>query len=479
MGAHRPGDEGRYPRRGGGSGPILCWRARRRFAVPTRWGWNPNGAGSTGSCSAARGAQRSKRGVGVEPCAHRPHLGDAPGERVGEQADDEGQNVMDQTHPALDPAHRPRQLDRIAAQRIARRGQARRLLGVGHHLFDLVQLPGKPRGQTVRQQAEGGGALRAVPASDARPARGLARVGPVACQRTSPVRVIGAALQPCVAPRFGPNVLLAGKPRVVAKLHRPWPGGVGLPRGPTPLSCEGVPRIRAGPCHAKRQGAGRVLRTGRDRASPEPCPNARPAIPNHPWARPSTPGAGRAPIATRHGPHDAAAAPALLRHPRKSVYATMRPFSAGGPRPIARNNRPWPSPVREPRDSSSECIRGPQCEWCGALHASARLPRQSTWAADADGSGDRPSGSLGDNCSVLGPIRKSAAKPGQRRGWTCEIGCLNRRRSFGISSPRRLGVGETAGATRFRHGRLTAVRCPIRAARAGACRRQPRRSTYA
>ena len=38
--------------------------------------------------------------------------------------------------------------------------------------------------------------------------------------------VIRTALEPCIAPRLGPNVLLAGKPRLIAKLHRPWPGGV-------------------------------------------------------------------------------------------------------------------------------------------------------------------------------------------------------------------------------------------------------------
>ena len=147
---------------------------------------------------------------------------------------------MDHTHPALDPAHRPRELDRIAAKRIGCRGQARGLLGVGHHLFDLVELPRKPGGQTVRQQAERGVALGAVPASDPRPARALARAGAVAGQRTPPSRVIGAALKPCIAPRLGPNVCLAGKPRVVAKLHRPWPGGVCPPRGPTPPVLRGA-----------------------------------------------------------------------------------------------------------------------------------------------------------------------------------------------------------------------------------------------
>ena len=72
-------------------------------------------------------------------------------------------------------------------------------------------------------------ALWAIPAGHLRAGRGLARVGGVACQRTSPVRVIRAALKPCITPRLGRNVLLAGKPRFVAKLHRPWPGGVVSP----------------------------------------------------------------------------------------------------------------------------------------------------------------------------------------------------------------------------------------------------------
>ena len=51
----------------------------------------------------------------------------------------------------------------------------------------------------------------------------------MACQRTARVGVVRAALNGCIAPRLGPNVCLAGKPRVVAKLHRPWPGGGALP----------------------------------------------------------------------------------------------------------------------------------------------------------------------------------------------------------------------------------------------------------
>ena len=116
-----------------------------------------------------------------EPGTHRPHLGDAPGEPLGEQPHDDAKDVMDQTHPALHPAHRTRELDRIAAQRIARHGQARGPLGVDHHRFELVEGAGQPRRQTIGQQAERGVALRAVPASDLRPARTLARVGARPC----------------------------------------------------------------------------------------------------------------------------------------------------------------------------------------------------------------------------------------------------------------------------------------------------------
>ena len=98
---------------------------------------------------------------------------------------------MDQPHPALDPAYRAREPHRVAAQRIGRCAAARGPLGMRHHRFERIEFTGQPCSQTVRQQAEGGVALGAVPASDLRPARGLARVGAVACQRTSAVRVIG------------------------------------------------------------------------------------------------------------------------------------------------------------------------------------------------------------------------------------------------------------------------------------------------
>ena len=101
---------------------------------------------------------------------------------------------------------------RLAAQRIGRRAHTRSPLGMRHHRFERIEFTGQPCSQTVRQQAEGGVALGAVPASDLRPARGLARVGAVACQRTFAVRVIRAAIEPCIAPRLGPNPTSATQP---------------------------------------------------------------------------------------------------------------------------------------------------------------------------------------------------------------------------------------------------------------------------
>ena len=71
----------------------------------------------------------------------------------------EPQPVVDGALRRLDPAHRPWELDRVAAQRIGRGGHTRGLLGVGHHRFEGIKLTGKASGQTVRQQAEGGGWL--------------------------------------------------------------------------------------------------------------------------------------------------------------------------------------------------------------------------------------------------------------------------------------------------------------------------------
>ena len=47
-------------------------------------GLEPQRCGQHGELLGDEGAQCSERGLGVEPCTHRPHLGDAPGELLGD-----------------------------------------------------------------------------------------------------------------------------------------------------------------------------------------------------------------------------------------------------------------------------------------------------------------------------------------------------------------------------------------------------------
>ena len=74
----------------------------------------------------------------------------------------------------------------------------------------------------------------------------------VACQRTFAVRVIRAALKPCIAPRLGPNVSLAGEPRLVPKLQPAVARRGRLPARANSFSTEGVSRLRHGSCDTKR-----------------------------------------------------------------------------------------------------------------------------------------------------------------------------------------------------------------------------------
>ena len=123
-----------------------------------------------------------------------------------------------------DPAQRSRQLD-IQAQHIRRRFQARRLFGDGDDLFQFVQRTRPPCRQMIRQQTEGGMALRAVPARNPCSRRRRTHVGTVAGQRATTPRMVRAARETCLPPGFAANVFLAGEPRCESKLHRPRPGG--------------------------------------------------------------------------------------------------------------------------------------------------------------------------------------------------------------------------------------------------------------
>ena len=192
----------------------------------------PQRRGQYGELLGDESAKRPECGIGLEPGAHRADFADAARELLRQQADDDAQDVVDQAHPALDPAHRARELDRVGAQRIGRGAEARRLLGVGHHRFKGVELTGQPSGQAVRQQTEGGVALRTVPASNVCPARSLARVGAVAGERTSSLRMLRTALKPCIAPRLGPNPTSAtrGQNACNALISRPRKPKVGTTR---------------------------------------------------------------------------------------------------------------------------------------------------------------------------------------------------------------------------------------------------------
>ena len=63
--------------------------------------------------------------------------------------------------------------------------------------------------------------LRAVPACDPRPRWRHPPIGAVAGKPTAALRMAGTALQACLAPGSSANVVVAGEPRSIAKLHRP------------------------------------------------------------------------------------------------------------------------------------------------------------------------------------------------------------------------------------------------------------------
>ena len=132
---------------------------------------------------------------------------------------------MYQAHAAAHPAHRSGKLDGVAAQLIGGRHQTRRLLGSRYNLFQFCEGSWQPRCQAIRQQAEGGVRFPAIPARYLRAHQRPARIGAVARQRASAARVIRAPVEPCLAPPFGANVLLAGVQGLEPKLHRSWPGG--------------------------------------------------------------------------------------------------------------------------------------------------------------------------------------------------------------------------------------------------------------
>ena len=172
-----------------------------------------------------QGAQRHQRRIGIQALAAGAQREVAAGEVLRQQADNLLQHLPHQAQAAAQPAQGAGQLD-VVAQAVGGLLPTRRPLGAHDGLLQLLQRSGQPRRQAVRQQAEGGVTLRAVPARDQRAGRLPALVGAVAGKRaTAGFGMIGAPVEPCITPRFGGNVLLAGEPRLVAKLHRSRPGG--------------------------------------------------------------------------------------------------------------------------------------------------------------------------------------------------------------------------------------------------------------
>ena len=165
-------------------------------------------------------AQFRQRPVGVEVCTQCDDPGDTRYEAFGRYLRDGGQQPANKVYPVADPADGAREVDRVASQRSCRRSQALRTFGMGDDRFQRVEGSRQTCRQTVGQQAEGGSALWAVPASDAYPARRLAHVGAVARKRASAVRMVGTPFKFGAAPRLGGGILLTGDLRRMAKLHR-------------------------------------------------------------------------------------------------------------------------------------------------------------------------------------------------------------------------------------------------------------------
>ena len=88
----------------------------------------------------------------------------------------------------------------------------------------------------------------------------------MACQRTSPVRVVRTTRKPCIAPRPGSNVLPAGEPRLVAKLQPAVARRGCSPARAFSFCSQRAPTLRRARLSAKRDG----------RAVPRGCKRPRP-----------------------------------------------------------------------------------------------------------------------------------------------------------------------------------------------------------
>jgi hypothetical protein len=103
---------------------------------------------------------------------------------------------------------------------------------------------------------------RTIPACDLHPGWLDPRVRPVPLKPTAPVRMQWASIQACLLPAFLPNVVLAGKRRLVAQLHtghwparlQPWRASIsvygcscGRAPCPSPAPASPTPRFPQNP----------------------------------------------------------------------------------------------------------------------------------------------------------------------------------------------------------------------------------------
>jgi len=152
---------------------------------------------------------------------------------------------MDQAHAPAHPAQRRGQRDIVGPQSIGGRFNAGRALHGGHDSLDVRERARKARRQMVRQQTEGAMTLWTVPARDLRPRRGHPRVGAVLGIPTPTLGVQRAIRQACTTPGLSGNVVFAGVPRLVSKLHRQLARVGGDLRGPS-YSRRQLPTVAAG-----------------------------------------------------------------------------------------------------------------------------------------------------------------------------------------------------------------------------------------
>lgn len=163
------------------------------------------------------------------------------GEPRREQPDHGAQHGPNRPNTSPHPADHAHLRPGVRPQTVGRLPEAGCPLGGGHHLLDLSEGAGQPRGQAVGQQTEGRVSSRAVVAGHPCPRRRSPAVRPVPGEATPTSRVQRAPIQSCLPPCLCPNVFLAGESRIETKLHRPGPHG-GYRGGPFPFA-----RVSPGP----------------------------------------------------------------------------------------------------------------------------------------------------------------------------------------------------------------------------------------